>query len=350
MLRSSALIALLLLARALMAADPPLPEYVPPNTRILIGVQVRAIVDSEWGKAVIEQVKSAYGDAWIKQMPFTGFDPLKDLDEVWIAGASMDSKAPMLAVLRGRFDTSRLPGAIGRYHQVPLIPMDAKRQQLLAFVDSSTILAGDRFNVERAIDRHRSGAPADAHLAAAAAALRARYWIWAMADHLDGAPAAKGASQAIEAVDSFEFGLALNHDLEMAAQLHMRTPADAQKLLSTMAMLQMMAQSQQKGASQAKIESHVTGKTVDVSLRVPEEELKQAWEQQRTMIAQSLSQLPQEIAAARSGGGFNPFGASKQASAPTAPIHVRRIPVSRESKVVSDDDGNTVQVTLPGRR
>ncbi len=53
MLRSSALIALLLSARALVGADPSLPQYVPPNTRILIGVQVRAILDSDWGKAVL---------------------------------------------------------------------------------------------------------------------------------------------------------------------------------------------------------------------------------------------------------------------------------------------------------
>ncbi len=348
MLRSSALIALLLSARALVGADPSLPQYVPPNTRILIGVQFRAILDSDWGKAVLEQVKSASGDVWTKGLPVIGFDPLKDLDEVWIMGTSMDNKAPMLAVLRGRFDASRLPAAIGRYHEVPLVPMDAKRQQLLAFLNPSTLLAGDRFTVERAIDRHASATAPNAHLLAAAVALRARYWIWAVADGLDGVPASKTAPKGIEAVEGFEFGLALNPDLEMAAQLHMRSAEDAQKVMGTLAMFQMMAQNQ-KGASQAKLESHVTGKTVDVSLHVPEEELKQAWEQQRAAIAQSLSQLPQQIAAARS-GTFNPFSPSKQASAPAAPNYSRRTPVSRESKIVSDDDGNTVQLTLPGRR
>jgi len=93
-LRSSTLIALLFSARALMAVDPTLPEYVPPDTRMLIGVQVRAIMDSDWGKAVIEQVKTTYGDAWLKEAPFKGFDPLKDLDELWIASSSVDQKAP----------------------------------------------------------------------------------------------------------------------------------------------------------------------------------------------------------------------------------------------------------------
>jgi len=49
-LRSSTLIALLFSARALMAVDPTLPEYVPPDTRMLIGVQVRAIMDSDWAR------------------------------------------------------------------------------------------------------------------------------------------------------------------------------------------------------------------------------------------------------------------------------------------------------------
>ncbi len=349
MLRSSALVVLLLSARALMAADPPFAEYVPADTKILIGVQARTIIDSDWGKALIEQVKSASGDAWAKAMPLKGFDLLQNLDEVWIASSSMENKAPSLVILRGRFDPSHLPAAIGRYHTVPLIPIDAKREQLLAFVDPSTILAGDRFSVERAIDR-RGLKAVDAHLAAAASALRTRYWIWAVAEHLDGVSASKSAPQGIQALDSFEFGLALNHDLEMAAQLHMRSAEDAQKMLGTMAVFEMMAKNQQKGASQASIESHLTGKTVDVSLRVPEEELKQAWEQQRAMIAQSLSQLPQQIAAARSGGAFNPFTLSKQAPAPAQPSRVRKAPVGREGTIVNDADGITEQLILPGRR
>ncbi len=348
MLRSTALIALLLSARALVAADPSLTEYVPPDTKILVGVQVRAIVDSDWGKAVIEQFGGS-GGAWTKETPFGGFDPLKDLDEVWIATASPDSKAS-LAILRGRFDRSRLPAAIGRYHQVPLIPLDPKRQQLLAILDPSTVLVGDRTSVELAIDRRASKITADAGLVAAAAELRARYWIWAKADHLTGL-ASKGAPQGFEGVEGLEFGVNLNHDLEMAVQLHMRTAADAEKLLGTVALLQMMAKNQQKGASQAKIDSRVTGKDLDVSLVVPEAELKQAWEQQRGMIAQSLSQLPQQIAAARS-GGFNPFAAPRQSlvAAPAPRKSVRVVPVTKESKIVSDDDGATVQLTLPGRR
>ena len=99
----------------------------------------------------------------------------------------------------------------------------------------------------------------------------------------------------------------------------------------------------QKGASQAKLESHVTGKTVDVSLHVPEEELKQAWEQQRAAIARACrncrnrSPPPGRAPSTRS-------ALQKQASAPAAPNYSRRTPVSRESKIVSDDDGNTVEL------
>ena len=342
MLRSSALIALLFSARALMAIDPTLPQYVPPDTRMLIGVQVRAIVDSNWGKAVIEQVKATYGDAWLKEAPFKGFDPLKDLDELWIASSSVDGTASSLAILRGRFDQSRLPAATGRYHSVPLIPVDAKREQLLAIVDSTTILAGDRFVVERAIDRHGLKT-VDARLADAATALRDRYWIWVVADRLDGPSAAKSAPQGMEAVDSLEFGLAVNHDLEMVAQLHMHSAEDAQKLLGTMGLLQMMIKNQPKASSQIKIESHVTGKTLDVSLRVPEEELKQAWEQQRAMIAERLALLPEQIAAAKAGKGLSAFADPPQGRA-------RSSQTTKESKIVSDDDGATVQLTLPGRR
>jgi len=345
-LRSSALIVLLFTARILAAADPPFAAYVPADTRVLTGIEVRAILDSEWGKSAIELAKSSNGDAWAKQTSFHGIDLLKDIDEVWIVSSSVDQKAQALAIVRGRFDKSHLPAAIGRYHGVPLIPMDAKREQLLAIMDDSTMFAGDRMSVQRAIDRHglKSVNP---RLAASASALHARYWIWAVADDLNEAVASKPMAQGLDAVNSFEFGLALNHDLEAVAQLHMRTAQDAQKMLASMAMIEAMAKGQQDGASQIHIVSRVTDKTLDVSLRVPEYELKQAWEQQRAAIAQRLTQLPEQIAAARAGKPFQlsvaPAPAHAAASAQAAPAP------SRKSRVVSDEDGNTVQLTLPGR-
>jgi len=348
-LRACALTAFLLGASALWAADPSLPDYVPPGTKVLIGVEVRSILDSDLGKSVIDQVKTAAGDQWMKEMPLKGFDPFKDIDELWIASAATDKNAPSLAILRGRFNSSRLPTAVGSYHQVPLVPIDAKREQLVAILDPATLLVGDRITVERAIDRRAARIPADTNLATTATAMRERYWIWAVANHLDGLVALKTAPQGMQGVDSFEFGLSLNRDLEIVAQLHMRTAEDARKLLGTLTMLQMMAQNQEQG-SQVHMESHANGKTLDISVRVPEGELKQAWEQQRAAIADRLSHLPQEIAAARAGKSFNPFGDRPAGAAPAAQPASPASPPSRESKIVSDQDGNTVQLTLPGGR
>lgn len=352
MLRSSALIVLLLSARILLAADPPFAEYVPADTKVLAGVQLHAMLDSYWGKAMVEEVQRASGDAWARQLPLKGIDVTKDIDELWIASPSTDQKAPALIILRGRFDKSHLPAAIGRYHAVPLIPLDAKREHLLAIMDPSTIFAGDRANVERAIDR-RGLKAVDAHLATAATALRARYWIWSVADHLDAAPAARNALQAFDSVKGFEFGLSLDRDLEVAAQIHLRTAEDAQKLLASLAIFQALAKGQQNGGSQLNIESRVAGTNLDFSLRIPEDELRQAWARQRAAITAQLSQLPQQIAAVQSGKPFTLFAtpppkpasanAAAQARRPTAP------PPSRQTRIVSDEDGNTVQVTLPGR-
>ncbi|HEY1185923.1 MAG TPA: hypothetical protein VGE89_17145, partial [Bryobacteraceae bacterium] len=96
--------------------------------------------------------------------------------------------------------------------------------------------------------------------------------------------------------------------------------------------------------------SRVTGKTLDVSLRVPEEQLKQAWEQQRATIAERLAQLPQQIAAAKAGQGFSAFASPPPGSAPASPSHAHPGQPAKEGKIVSDDDGVTVQITLPGRR
>jgi hypothetical protein len=352
LLRVSFPIALLLSAGALVAADPPFAEYVPADTKILIGVEVRTIMISDWGKALVEQMKSASGDAWTKELPLKGFDPLQDVDQVWIASSSVDQKASPLVILRGRFDKSHLPAAIGRYHAVPLIPLDAKREHLMALMDPYTIFSGDRATVERAIDR-RGLKSVDAHLATASTALCSRYWVWAVADGLDGVSAAKSATQGLEGVSGFEFGLSVNRDLDVAAQLHMRTAQDAQKMSALVAMLQAAAKGQPNGASQMNVESHLTDKTLDVSLRVPEDELRRAWDQQRAVIAQSLSQLPQQIAAARAGKPFSPIAVPPQTTAaapgPANASQARHAPVARQSRILVDEDGNTVQVTLPGR-
>ena len=347
MLRSSALIVLLLSARVLLAVDSPFAEYVPADTKVLLGVEVHAMLDSDWGKAVVERVQSASGDAWARQLPLKGIDLTRDLDELWIASSSIDQKAPALIILRGRFDRSRLAAAIGSYHAVPLIPLDARREHLLAVMDASTIFAGDRANVERAIDR-RGLKSLDAHLATAAAALRTRYWIWAVAGHLDASPAARTAPQALDAVNGFEFGLALDRDLEIAAQIHLRTAEDAQKMLASMEPLQTMAKGQQNGGSQINIENRVAGTNLDFSLRIPEEELRQAWERQRAAITERLSQLPQQIAAAKAGKPFTLFAAPAPKPAAAKPVPRPPQP-SRQTRVVSDEDGNTVEVTLPGR-
>jgi hypothetical protein len=350
-LRSSALIVLLLSARVLLAADPPFAEYVPADTKVLIGVEVHAMLDSYWGKAVVEQMQSASGDAWARQLPLKGIDPTKDLDELWIASSSIDRKAPALIILRGRFDKSHLPAAIGRYHAVPLIPLDARREHLLAIMDASTIFSGDRANVERAIDR-RGLKAVDAHLATAAAALHARYWIWAVADRLDGVPAAGSAPRALDGLNGFEFGLSLDRDLEIAAQVHLRTAEDAQKLLASLALFEALAKGQRNAGSQMNIENRVAGTNLDFSLRIPEEEVRRAWERQRAAITAQLSQLPQQIAAAQAGKPFTLFAApAPKPAAANAPSQARRPAPqpSRQTRIVSDEDGNTVRVTLPGR-
>jgi hypothetical protein len=71
--------------------------------------------------------------------------------------------------------------------------------------------------------------------------------------------------------------------------------------------------------------------------------LKQAWEQQRAMIAERLALLPEQIAAAKAGKGLSAFADPPQGRA-------RSSQTTKESKIVSDDDGATVQLTLPGRR
>jgi len=86
---------LLLAARAL-AGDSGLPDFLPPGTKVMFGVQVRRILNSSLAQGVSRagmagalSGAASTGADWQKIAAFAGFDPFKDIDELLIASAVM---------------------------------------------------------------------------------------------------------------------------------------------------------------------------------------------------------------------------------------------------------------------
>lgn len=327
--------ALLLSGRLALAGDGPVPDFVPPGTNAVIGVRIRAIVDSGLVQNLGSEFFKGATAKWTASSPLPGIDPLKDLDEIVIFSAIQGGHQPTLSVIRGRFPADLLEKGAEHYHGVAL--RKAQDGNVMALPDAGTMIVGDEKLVRAAIDnREQHGAGLPPELAKRVAELSAgKYAIWGVGSVPGGIHPSAGkmppGADGFQSLDRFDFGIGVDRDLQIALKLHVRSAEDAKKLAATMQFVQMMTRGQ-ADPSGVKFDGHVENGTLSLSLALPQEVVKKALAQQRDAIAKALAQA-----------GANPE--------PVERPHITAAPpASQEVKIVSDSEGNTVQVTLPGKK
>jgi hypothetical protein len=145
--------------------DPALLALVPPDAKMLVGIQVERTQGSPFGKYLLSQVKL---DASTRQtMAAAGFDLSHDLRE--ILAASGDGLSGLL-LGRGSFQQAKLSKAAltagaakSMYRGVEVLRLDAgAKDQVagsLAFLDATTLAAGDADAVKAVLDRRAAGKP-----------------------------------------------------------------------------------------------------------------------------------------------------------------------------------------------
>jgi hypothetical protein len=313
-------LAALMAAQVVVAGDSVI-EFLPANTKVVMGIRVAPIVDSALFKDVGADVKKL-GEEWLKVVAITGFDPLHDIDEIVLASPADNEKAQALLVVRGRFDLSRMGAGSPRYHGVAMVGGGKDSTGAFALLDATTVLAGDTAAVHAAIDRRGQPAILDRALAGRLQALRERFDIWGTGERPEGFVAPTGKNEQLDSLDRFEFGVRLTKGFALDAELHARSPKDAEKLAASLQLLKAMAT--MKGPEQLAptIDVQVTGGTVKISLDIPEESLKKAL-------------------AARRGAG-----------APVAAASGPPVIVSSETSVPvpGSQSGGTTVFTLPGKK
>ena len=332
--RYCAIVALALCVKGAPAASPVIPDFIPPETKVLVGIEWRSLIDAPLVRGQLTQVKTAL-TGMIAKSPFAGFDPFEDLDEIVLATTGAKDNAPTLIVLRGRFDVTRMPDAV-RYRGVPVYETQGSAD-VAAILDGATAIAGPVAQVRAAIDRRGHGAAPAQRLMARAESLRGRYTVWAVGERLEGFQMPSGSPNGLESIDRFEFGARLAQGLQLTGSIHVRTPADAEKIATSLQLLQLMARNQ-PAADGVKYESHMVNNTLTLSVNIPEEVLEKGVEQQKAALAQAFSQ-----SRARTAPPVLPSLSIVTTDAPAPPV-------SREAKIVNDETGNTVFVTLPGSR
>jgi hypothetical protein len=271
----------LVVARLVAAGDSAL-NFLPADTKVVIGIRVSAIRESALFKDAGTDAQNL-GAEWMKLVAITGFDPLHDIDEVLIFSSADSEKAAALMAVRGRFNLERMGAGAKRYKGIALVGEGAGGKSVLALLDATTAVAGEPAAVRAAIDRRGHGAPLDAVLAARVQALAGRFDIWGTGERPEGFVAPTGKREDLDSIDRFEFGVRVSNGLALAAEIHARSPKDAGKLAASVAMLQAMMSAQQPAAP--KFDVQVKDGTIKLSLAISEDDLKKAIAAQRGAAA-----------------------------------------------------------------
>jgi hypothetical protein len=298
------LFALLLFGAASSAAQPALTDFIPPQSKVVIGINVRHIIDSAQlpDLAAGSQTLSTL---MLEQNGLSGLNPLKDVDSVLIASTGEGEQPPTVAILWGRFGNVQL--------------VDKKNPRgIIRRIGDSMLAAGDPAIVN-AIAAQRAGAMKITQaLAGRIAMLADKYDVWGTGDNPKGFAAAKGQTGGLnaDAVDHFEFGASFQKGLTAEASFHVKTPQEAEKMTQSLQFFEAMLSSQKTATNGTKFDLSTKDGSVKLALFIPEEELKKAMAAQKAGL--SLAPKPQPK------------------------------PVDTRGKIVTSETGDTVSVTLPG--
>lgn len=234
------LVAFSLLCAASAFAQPAAADFIPANSKVVLGINLRSLIDA----AQLPDLKTdshSLPAMMLAQNGLGALDPLKDVDSILIASTGEGDQPPAVAIIRGRF--------------AGLNPTDTKDPKgIVVRVDDSTLLAGPPDMVHAAMDRR--GAALDPALAARVAALSAHNDFW-------------GVGGKLENVDRFEFGASFQDGLALDAEFHVHSSEATKKLTESMKFFEAMMHGQ-------KFNLQMRNNVVKISLRIPKEELKKA--------------------------------------------------------------------------
>ena len=303
---------LLLIACVAGAADLTLLSHVMPEAKVISGANLSQFLISPLGRFLLSQVQTAEPrlQSFIQT---TGFDPLRDLNEVLIASPANPKENRGVLLVRGVFDPSRIAefakqsgAVIQPYKGVQVMRGKQKRDGWLAFLDSSTAVAGDPRSVQDVIDRGGSGPGPDPKLLAKINQVSSMYDFWAVSvapasDLARPVPDAQlnGVMQGdvLRGIVETSGGIKFGPNFLIGGEAVTRSDKDATALADVVrffvGMAQMSAQKDPKAAASLallqRLNLKAEGNTVTLSLTVPEADLEKIIQYAQAMAKQQAA-------------------------------------------------------------
>lgn len=182
--------ALLCASLLLQAADPQLLNMVPPDAKVLAGVNVDQARSSPLGQFLLASMPT--DPSLLQFIAVSGFDPRRDLHEILVAATSPDKSAAHLFLAKGAFNVDRLLSVVPKTQPLTEQLYNGTRifthgkegtgmaAMFFAFPDSNAAVAGDLASVQGALDRRGQSSTLDASLVQRIAALSSTLDAWAL--------------------------------------------------------------------------------------------------------------------------------------------------------------------------
>jgi hypothetical protein len=305
-------VAVFALSACAFAVDARLLSMLPANAEAVGGVNMRGVMSSGLVKEFMKSPQGSSSDIQ-GMLALTGIDLQNDIQELVFAGFSpAPAKAGAkpgetigLGFITGRFDPARIGGAIlskgGKqtpYKGYQLFTVDGptnKSGDVMAFLDNSTMVAGNPAQVKKVLDKAPGGLSPD--LLARVNSVSSRYDLWmvsavspakiagGLSSDGPGADAAGAmAGDLFKKIESTQGGIKMGSTINIGLEVISTTPEDATALMSVLGFFRSMVASAppkegQQGPPQAfvnmlnAIQMRTDAKTLTISMDVPEADL-----------------------------------------------------------------------------
>jgi len=317
----------LLLAPAVVSAqtDPALLRFIPPNPKAIISVDWKTLRATHIGALLREKYVDMDPTSAIPGAEF-----LDDVDRFIISSSGAvhpdeTSEPPMLVVVRGHFDLSKVRKTLADhgakpqlFNSIQVYRPQGKNGRDMAFVlmDAQTILIGDAGSIFASLERNANSAqaPDAGSLLARAAEMDAHYDVWALisglqsmaGDRLMGLLAGGGFQPESR---SFDAGVSLRNGLAADISLIFPSEPEARSMASEFSKLIKAAIKDKIGGPamldlEKRLKVSAEGANTKISLRLTPQEFERnaqifaASRQQPALAAADIKPVAETVSAA----------------------------------------------------
>jgi hypothetical protein len=278
---------------AARAADSSLLGMAPAGSEALVGINVKQILASDFGKMLIAQMAGPDHPEVNAFAGQAGFDPMHDLDEILIAAPAKQNPSALF-LMRGKFDVAKLSqlatlgGMKGADYKGVQIMARAGQQggfSAVAVMDPSLLVGGDEASVRAFVDRRGQSAGLGAEIAAKANEVSKTNAIWMVMHAALAAFAPQGANpgaagKVMESIEQVSLGVRFGTDIVLWVHAVTHTPQDAAGLVGALQFFSGMAAGQKSNPQMAallqRLKMDSEGNTARLTMTIPEVEAEAA--------------------------------------------------------------------------